>query len=246
VSGYVFKLVRESANRTQQQLAADLRVSAATIQSWESGRRPLMAMPAGQFLALRSRLSRLGAAPTLLAALTLALEADHILAQALATPHHQADPGEHPLGSWVLSRPLTTMTAWPLGGKTPDVLSGIQPAVGRRGPVPAGPALSADERRHVIGHLQAVAERASRHDPDGLLLRSQAYYLTGFDQAPGTRAMACGHAQGRPESAALIQGLVGDMAAGTVDRKRAYPRRGSRAHAAVHPRSAQRRQRADG
>jgi transcriptional regulator with XRE-family HTH domain len=186
VSGYVFKLVRESAGRTQQQLAAHLRVSPATIQGWESGRRPLMAMPAGQFLALRSRLSRLGATPALLGALTLALEADHILAQALATPHHQADPEGHPLGSWVLSRPLTTMTAWPIGGKIPDVLSNIRPA-GRRGPVPAGPALSTDERRHVIGHLQAVAERASRRDPDGLLLRRQAYYLTGFDQAPGTR-----------------------------------------------------------
>jgi transcriptional regulator with XRE-family HTH domain len=186
VSGYVFKLVRESAGRTQQQLAADLRVSPATIQGWESGRRPLMAMPAGQFLALRSRLSRLGATPALLGALTLALEADHILAQALATPHRQADPDSHPLGSWVLSRPLTTMTAWPIGGKIPDVLSSIQPS-GRRGPVPAGPALSADERRHVIGHLQTVAERASRRDPDGLLLRRQAYYLTGFDQTPQTR-----------------------------------------------------------
>ena len=57
VSGFVFKLARESAGLTQQQLAADLRVSAATIQGWESGRRPLMAMPAGQFLALRSRLA---------------------------------------------------------------------------------------------------------------------------------------------------------------------------------------------
>lgn len=47
--------------------------------------------------------------------------------------------------------------------------------------------LSADERRHVIGHLQTVAERASRNHPDGLLLRRQAYYLTGFDQAPATR-----------------------------------------------------------
>ncbi len=39
VSGYVFKIVRESAGLTQQQLAADLRVSPATIQGWESGRR---------------------------------------------------------------------------------------------------------------------------------------------------------------------------------------------------------------
>jgi hypothetical protein len=187
VSGYVFKIVRESAVLTQQQLAADLRVSPATIQGWESGRRPLMAIPAGQFLALRSRLARLGADPQLLHALTRALEADHVLGQALATPHPQADPDRHPLSSWVLSRPLTVMTAWPIGGKTPDIFAGISPVAGRRGPVPAGPALSADERRHVIEHLQTVAERAGRHDPDGLLLRRQAYYLTGFDRSPGTR-----------------------------------------------------------
>jgi transcriptional regulator with XRE-family HTH domain len=187
VSGYVFKIVRESAGLTQQQLATDLRVSPATIQGWESGRRPLMAMPAGQFLALRSRLARLGAGPRLLNALTLALEADHILGQALATPHQHADPDGHPLSSWVLSRPLTVMTAWPIGGKTPDILADVRPAAGRRGPVPASPALGADERRHVVEHFQTVAERAARDDPDGLLLRRQAYYLTGFDKSPGTR-----------------------------------------------------------
>lgn len=187
VSGYVFKIVRESAGLTQQELAADLGVSPATIQGWESGRRPLMAIPAGQFLALRGRLARLGAATGLLHALTMALEADTILGQALATPHQHADPDGHPLSSWVLSRALTVMTAWPIGGKTPDIFAGISPAAGRRGPVPAGPALGADERNHVIGHLQTVAERAGRHDPDGLLLRRQAYYLTGFDRSPGTR-----------------------------------------------------------
>ena len=162
-------------------------MSAATIQGWESGRRPLMAIPAGQFLALRSRLSRLGATSGLLRALTLALEADHIIGHALATPHNQADPDGHPLGSWVLTRPLTTMTAWPIGGKTPDSLGSTRPPASRRGPVPSGPALGADERRHVTEHLQAVAERAGRHDPDGLLLRRQAYYLTGFDPSPDTR-----------------------------------------------------------
>ena len=187
VSGYVFKLVRESAGLTQQQLATVLGVSVAAIQGWESGRRPLMAVPAGQFLALRNRLRQLGAASGLLRVLTLALEADHILGQALATPHRHADPGGHPLGLWVLSRPLTTLIAWPVGGKIPDDLGSITSSGGRRGPVPAGPALSADERRHVIEHLQAVAERASRRDPDGLLLRRQAYYLTGFDPSPGTR-----------------------------------------------------------
>jgi DNA-binding transcriptional regulator YiaG len=112
VSGYVFKLVRESLGVTQQGLAEHLLVGVATIQGWESGRRPLMAMPAGNFLALRNRLRCLGATFRLLRALTLALETDHFLAEALATPHHQAEPAAHPLGSWVLSRPLTEMTAW--------------------------------------------------------------------------------------------------------------------------------------
>jgi hypothetical protein len=186
VSGYVFKLVRESLGVTQQQLAEDLSAGVATVQGWESGRRPLMAMPAGNFLALRNRLRHLGAASPLLRALTLALEADHFLAQALTTSHQRADPGGHPLGSWVLSRPLTEMTAWPISGRIPDGLKETSGARGRRGPVPAGPVLSADERRHVIAHLQAVAERASRDEPDGLLLRRQAYYLLGFDAAPDT------------------------------------------------------------
>jgi transcriptional regulator with XRE-family HTH domain len=181
VSGYVFKLVRESLGRTQQQLAENLTVGVATVQGWESGRRPLMAMPAGNFLALRNRLRYLGAASPLLGALTLALETDHLLALALATEHHRADPDGHPLASWVLSRPLTAMTAWAVSGRVPDELKQAGQARGRRGPVPAGPALGADERRHVLGHLQAVAERASRRGPDGLLLRRQAYYLLGFD-----------------------------------------------------------------
>jgi transcriptional regulator with XRE-family HTH domain len=99
VSGYVFKLIRESLGATQQQLAEDLAVGVATIQGWESGRRPLMAISAGNFLALRNRLCHLGANSPLLGALTLALETDHLLALALATPHRQADPTGHPLAS---------------------------------------------------------------------------------------------------------------------------------------------------
>ena len=64
-------------------------------------------------------------------------------------------------------RRAATMAVWPIGGKIPDVLSSMRPSC-RRGPVPAGPALGADERRHVVGHLQAVAERASHRDPNGL------------------------------------------------------------------------------
>jgi hypothetical protein len=48
--------------------------------------------------------------------------------------------------------------------------------------------LSADERRHLAVHLQAVAERADRRSPSGLLLTRQAYYLLGF--APGAEVSA--------------------------------------------------------
>jgi hypothetical protein len=58
----------------------------------------------------------------------------------------------------------------------------------RRGPVPAGPQLGADERRHVITHMQAIAERADRRTTGGLLLARQAYYLIGFDASPETMA----------------------------------------------------------
>jgi hypothetical protein len=134
VSGYVLKLIRESLGRTQQQLAEDLTAGVATVQGWESGRRPLMAMPAGNFLALRNRLRHRGAASPLLGALTLALETDHLLALALATEHQRADPAGHPLASWVLSRPLTAMTAWAISNRIPDELKQASQARGRRGP----------------------------------------------------------------------------------------------------------------
>jgi DNA-binding transcriptional regulator YiaG len=44
ISGYVLKVIRESLGQTQERLAERLGVSAATVQGWESGRRPLMAM----------------------------------------------------------------------------------------------------------------------------------------------------------------------------------------------------------
>ena len=48
ISGYVLKVIRESIGQTQEQLAERLGVSAATIQGWESGRRPLMGVSTGE------------------------------------------------------------------------------------------------------------------------------------------------------------------------------------------------------
>ncbi len=84
VTGYLFKLIRESIPLTQEQLAVDLDVDRVTVQSWESGRRPFTAVPLGQAIAVRRRLGRIGANTLLLAALDDAAEADFILSAASA------------------------------------------------------------------------------------------------------------------------------------------------------------------
>ncbi|MEV7442808.1 hypothetical protein AB0O22_16900 [Streptomyces sp. NPDC091204] len=52
---------------TQQGLAELLAVDLATVQGWESGRRPLANMKAGVLLGMRRRLAVLGASPAVLA-----------------------------------------------------------------------------------------------------------------------------------------------------------------------------------
>ncbi|WP_460494844.1 helix-turn-helix domain-containing protein [Dactylosporangium cerinum] len=59
VSGFVLKLARQSTALTQEKLAVALGVDVSTVQGWESGRRPLSAVSAGDFLRLCGRLSRL-------------------------------------------------------------------------------------------------------------------------------------------------------------------------------------------
>jgi hypothetical protein len=80
----------------------------------------------------------------------------------------------HLLSTWVITRPFTETAAWPIGGKPPRRLERTAHTALRRGPVPAGPELGADERRHVITHMQAIAERADRRTTGGLLLARQA------------------------------------------------------------------------
>lgn len=55
VSGFLLKLIRESAALTQVQLAEKLGVDVASVQGWESGRRPLAALRAVDLMRLRRR-----------------------------------------------------------------------------------------------------------------------------------------------------------------------------------------------
>ncbi|MFE7424099.1 helix-turn-helix domain-containing protein [Streptomyces sp. NPDC057545] len=182
VSGYVFRLVREQLGHTQEALAERFRVSPDTVAGWESGRRPLTAVPVAHMLTCRHRLLRLGSAPALLMALERAMEADVLLAGALADDVHVDDS---PIGAWVLQRDLVEVLSWPLNGVAPASLRTLpDPPRPRRGPVPRGPEFSAADRRRFFSCMRQAAEHARGRDR--FLLRRQALYLAGYDDAPDT------------------------------------------------------------
>ncbi|MCM2387783.1 helix-turn-helix domain-containing protein [Streptomyces sp. CWNU-1] len=196
VSGYVFRLIREQLGHTQDTLAEQFRVSTDTIAGWETGRRPLTAVPVGQVLVHRHRLLRLGTDPALLLALERAIEADVLLSSALNETPPLADD---PMGAWVMKRDLVEVLAWPLGGNTPTPLRTIPPAPrARRGPVPAAPELPREDRQRFFARTRRTAEQARGRDH--FLLRRQALYLSGYDDAPDTTEWLA-HQQGtmRPE-----------------------------------------------
>jgi len=184
VSGYVLRLIREHLALSRDTLAEHFHVSSDTLAGWETGRRPLTAIPVGQMLLHRHRLLHLGAAPQLLAALDRALEADVLLASALDP---DTDPASSPLGAWVMQRDLMDLLAWPLTGRAPQPFQAdatVQRP--RRGPVPTGPELTHDARGHFFAQMRRTAEHARA--PEQFLLRRQALYLCGYDPASDATA----------------------------------------------------------
>ncbi|MFC3451585.1 helix-turn-helix domain-containing protein [Amycolatopsis speibonae] len=180
VTGFVLKLARQSAGLTQERLAERLAVDGSTVQGWESGRRPLSAMPAGDFVRLCSRLSRLGAPSSTGRHLRAAVEADLVLSTGIASGDQWVDPEVHPLAASVHRKTLTNLITWPFTGYLPQELEIFEPKVPRRGPVASGPTMGATERTRFFDHLMTVAERGVHAEE--ALLRRQAVYLLGFDQ----------------------------------------------------------------
>ncbi|MGW6531152.1 helix-turn-helix domain-containing protein [Streptomyces venezuelae] len=182
ISGYVFRLIREQLGHTQDAFAETFGVSLDTIAGWESGRRPLTSVPVGQMLVHRHRLMRLGTGPGLLAALERAMEADVLLAGALA----DGGPTEaSPLGAWVMQRDLVEVLTWPLNGVAPAPVRKLPPPKRpRRGPVPTAPDLPSEDRKRFFTRMRETAEQA--RGGNNFLLRRQALYLAGFDDAPDT------------------------------------------------------------
>ena len=177
ITGYLLRLTRESVpgGCTQERLAEVMDVSPDTMAGWETGRRPMTAIRAGQFVMLRSALTHLGAVSDLVRLLSVAMEADQILdhARLLAGRH---EPGDfHPLGAYVHRREVIELVAWPLSGRTPAAL----PApTSRRGPVAVSPDIAPAMRDVVFDHLRRVAETSSADS----LLRRQALYLQSYDR----------------------------------------------------------------
>lgn len=179
ITGYLVRLARESApdGCSQERLARVMAVSPDTVAGWETGRRPLAAVRAGQFVRLRSELARLGASPHIVRMLGISLDADQILDHAMeAAGRHEPDD-YHPLGAHVHRREVIELVAWLLNDRTP---AGLAASAARRGPVAPKPELTTAARDTVFEHLRRVAETSGPGD----LLRRQALYLQSFDRRP--------------------------------------------------------------
>lgn len=179
ISGFVFKLARQSTGLTQDQLAEILSVDTTTVQAWESGRRPLTAMQAGEFLRIRSALIRRGAPASIGRHLNQAIEADLVLATAVDAGMRWVDHNQHPLAASVHRRSLTNLITWPITGILPAQLGMLTSKTRRRGPEASRPVLYADEQARFFEHMLTVAEQGAH--PEHALLRRQAVYLLGFD-----------------------------------------------------------------
>lgn len=186
VTGHLFKAMRESVPLTQEQAAAALGVDKATVQGWESGRRPLTSTRAGTLRAATRTLLALGAEPRYLTFLGESLDADGLISYALE-PSADVTPAAHPLSHWVMTRDLSHALTWPLTGEWPTALP-PRPTPRARGPVAAAPVLSASERTAFFTHMRRAAEQASEAGVTGALLRRQALYICAHDSAPDTGA----------------------------------------------------------
>ncbi|MFC8332703.1 helix-turn-helix domain-containing protein [Streptomyces olivaceus] len=179
ISGYVLRVIREQQGYTQEEAAEYLGVSLDTVAGWETARRPLTAVPYGQMLTYRHKLMLMGASAALLQAWERALEADVLLATVL---DEEAPVEESPLAVMVMQRELGAVLAWPLTGVPPEPVRALPaPARPRRGPAPSGPQLSQEDRRRFFTQMRTTAEQA--RGPGQFLLRRQALYLSGYDNA---------------------------------------------------------------
>jgi transcriptional regulator with XRE-family HTH domain len=191
ITGYLLKLIRQSAGLSQEGLAEQIGVDTNTVQGWETGRRSLTGTRVATLVELRHRLRQLGADPQLLGALEDAAEADYVLAYTLGTEPGAGSPDVHPLACWVPKRSFAYLLAWPFMGQPPIALQ--QPTAStRRGAVAPAPVLTQEERSRYFEHLRLVAEQSLSDrrlgEARGTLLRRNVYYSLSWN--PSSEATA--------------------------------------------------------
>jgi transcriptional regulator with XRE-family HTH domain len=132
---------------TQEKFAELLGVDVTTVQGWESGRRPLSAISAGDFLRICGRLSRMGAPASTGRYLREAVEADQVLAL------QRLDPSSPHL-------PLNLSTLYALVASRPSLLSSRRTTRASFGEVldklASSNALARTERNQLAGLQYAV------------------------------------------------------------------------------------------
>lgn len=148
---------------SQERLAEAMAVSPDTAAGWETGRRPLTAVRAGQFVMLRSALTRLGAVPYLARVLIVAMEADQILDHARAVADRHEPEDFHPLGAYVHRREVIELVAWPLSGRTPAGLPRRRYGAARWPPCRKSPRPHATSYSIISGAGWSSCCRRARH-----------------------------------------------------------------------------------
>jgi transcriptional regulator with XRE-family HTH domain len=170
ITGGVLRAIRTRLGLTQERLADLLGIDPTSLKGWETGRRSLTSMPARRRVSLERALRSLGTSADELALLNTAMTADWLLGHLLDQPDH----AEHPLATWVTTRNLSRLLAWPFLGEAPRPIRSCRP-----------PALSSTERQAVFAGLREVAERSlASPDPDAAtetLLRRNGYYAVAWD-----------------------------------------------------------------
>ncbi len=167
IAGTVLAAARRTAGLTQEGFAEAIGLHPDTVKSWESGRRSLGSVQAGQIARVRRSLLRLGAEPSILGRLEAAIDADDFTAQVIS-----GDCGA--LASEVITRPWTGLVAWAVGQGPPTGLATHATDAALLPPA---------ERKAFFDSVRAAAERAAAGEAS-LLLRRQAYYLAAWDVSP--------------------------------------------------------------
>lgn len=179
VAGHVLRSARSAASLTQEQFSGLAGVDTTTVQSWESGRRPLLLVKAGTLITVKNVLHEAGVDPRLVSALNTALDADLLLDVLVRGPYEDARRG---LDTRVLPRTLVDLLTWPFKSTMPHVVASACVAPQRRGL--ATPRLGAADMRAAFTRLREISESSY----DAGLARRQALYLASFDESADGRA----------------------------------------------------------